>query len=217
MIIWRCFAVLVAALVFAIMSPVAAQTQNQPQAENQTPDAITPVEEFSRQLEAFKKTIPDLNKRIEDSTTSVDRWTDISSARKEIEELRAIVGSALGSVSDNGAVSQLGQKALTHARDKLRALEQDTRFRPEERQFLVDQWRRLRIETERATDELGNARKEMAELLRTLQTNEDFIEELVQIRQAQKALDVIRRLTQEIREANDQLKRLIGGIRPPGA
>jgi chromosome segregation ATPase len=114
-------------------------------------------------------------------------------------------------------VSQLGTRALEHARNKLRALEQEQRFRPEERQFLVEQWRRLREETERATEELGNARREFTELLRTLQANEDFIDELVQIRQAQKALEVIRRLSKDIREASDQLKRLIGGIKPPGA
>lgn len=190
-----------------------------PLARAQAPalDAITPVEEFSRQLEQFKNSIPQLNKRIEDSTASVDRWTNVDRARKEIEELRALVGTSLGAVSDNGAVSQLGARALAHARDKLRMLEQDTRFRPEERQYLTEQWRRLRAETERATEELSTARKEFAELLRTLQANEDFIDELIQIRQAQKALEVIQRLTQDIREASDQLKRLIGGIKPPGA
>jgi tetratricopeptide (TPR) repeat protein len=191
-------------------APARAQAPNQP-------DALTPVEEFSKQLDAFKKSIPDLNKKIEDSAASVDRWTDVGKARKEIEELRAIVGAALGAVSDNGAVSNLGAQALNHARTKLRALEQDTRFKPEEKQFLTDQWRRLRDETERATEELGNARREFAELLRTLQSNEDFIDELMQIRQAQKALEVIQRLTKDIREASDQLKRLIGGIKPPGA
>jgi len=191
-------------------STASAQTPSQP-------DALTPVEEFSKQLDAFKKSIPDLNKKIEDSASSVDRWTDVGKARKEIEELRAIVGAALGAVADNGAVSTLGVQALNHARNKLKALEQDTRFRPEEKQFLVDQWRRLREETERATEELGAARKEFAELLRTLQSNEDFIDELIQIRQAQKALEVIQRLTKDIREASDQLKRLIGGIKPPGA
>lgn len=202
---------LLAATVLFVSWPAWAQ------APAQTPDAITPVEEFSRQLEQFKSTIPQLNKRIEDSTASVDRWNDIARARKEIEDLRALVGTALGAVSDNGPVSQLGAKALAHARDKLRTLEQDTRFRPEERQFLVEQWRRLRAETERATEELAVARKEFADLLRTLQANEDFIDELIQIRQAQKALEVIRRLAQDIREASDQLKRLIGGIKPPGA
>ena len=210
----RPLVVLIAAAVLACtLSAASAQTQTQSQVQ----DAITPVEEFSRQLDQFKNSIPQLNKRIEESTASVDRWTNVERARKEIEELRALVGAALGAVSDNGVVSQLGTKALAHAREKLRMLEQDQRFRPEERQFLTEQWRRLRVETERATDELAAARKEFAELLRTLQSNEDFIDELVQIRQAQKALEVIQRLTQDIREASDQLKKLIGGIKPPGA
>jgi len=204
---------LAAALLLAAALPFSAASAQTPS----QPDALTPVEEFSKQLEAFKKSIPDLNKKIEDSAASVDRWTDVGKARKEIEELRAIVGAALGAVADNGAVSTLGTQALNHARSKLRALEQDTRFKPEEKQFLVDQWRRLREETERATEELGAARKEFAELLRTLQSNEDFIDELIQIRQAQKALEVIQRLTKDIRDASDQLKRLIGGIKPPGA
>jgi DNA repair exonuclease SbcCD ATPase subunit len=206
----RCLAAVLLLAIALPFSAASAQTPSQP-------DALTPVEEFSKQLDAFKKSIPDLNKKIEDSASSVDRWTDVGKARKEIEELRAIVGAALGAVADNGAVSTLGVQALNHARNKLKALEQDTRFRPEEKQFLVDQWRRLREETERATEELGTARKEFAELLRTLQSNEDFIDELIQIRQAQKALEVIQRLTKDIREASDQLKRLIGGIKPPGA
>jgi DNA repair exonuclease SbcCD ATPase subunit len=199
-------------LVALTAPPVLAQEPRPAQ-----PDAISPVEEFSKQLDAFKKGIPELNKKIEDSAGAVDQWTDVDKARQEIEELRAIVGAALGAVSDNGVVSQLGEKALAHARNKLKSLEQDTRFKPEERQFLTDQWRRLKEETERATDELGSARREFTELLRTLQSNEDFIDELVQIRQAQKALEVIHRLTKDIREASDQLKKLIGGIKPPGA
>jgi DNA repair exonuclease SbcCD ATPase subunit len=209
---WPSVLVTVAALLVWTQPTAWAQTT-----PSQTPDAITPVEEFSRQLEQFKNSIPQLNKRIEESATAVDRWTNVERARKEIEELRALVGTALGAVSDNGTVSQLGARALAHAREKLRMLEQDTRFRPEERQFLTEQWRRLRTETERATEELSAARKEFADLLRTLQANEDFVDELVQIRQAQKALEVIQRLTQDIRQANDQLKRLIGGIKPPGA
>jgi DNA repair exonuclease SbcCD ATPase subunit len=215
---WKPVALLaVAALMLGSALPSSAQTQTQTPSQTQTLDAITPVEEFSRQLEQFKNSIPQLNKRIEDSTSAVDRWTNVERARKEIEELRALVGTALGAVSDNGSVSQLGARALTHAREKLRMLEQDTRFRPEERRFLAEQWQRLRADTERANDELSAARKEFADLLRTLQANEDFVEELVQIRQAQKALEVIQRLTQDIRQANDQLKRLIGGIKPPGA
>jgi chromosome segregation ATPase len=120
-------------------------------------------------------------------------------------------------VSDNGPVSQLGAKALNHVHDKLKALAQETRFKQEERQFLIDQWRRLQDQTESATKELDDARAQFAGLLQTLQQNEDFIGELIEIRQAEKALEVIRSLTRDIRDASNQLNKLIGGIKPPGA
>src|SRR5437899_541294 len=113
---------LLSAALFLVAMAVAASPLLAQGTKAVGPDAITPVEEFSRQLDEFKKNIPELNKKIEDSAGSVDRWTDVERARKEIEELRAIVGAALGAVSDNGMVSQLGDKALGHARDKLKAL-----------------------------------------------------------------------------------------------
>ena len=138
-------------------------------------------------------------------------------ARVEIDKLRETVSTLLGAVSDNGPVSQLGVKALDHVRGKLKELSQNTRFRPEERQYLIDQWRRIGDQTESATKELDDARAQFAGLLKTLQENEDFIGELLEIRQAEKALEVIRHLTQDIRNASTQLNKLIGGIKPPGA
>ena len=179
-------------------------------------DAVTPVEEFSRQIDQLKKTFNDLGKKIDESTKTIDGLTDVDKARREIEELRAIVGNLLGAVSDNGIVSQLGAKAITHARDKLKALERETRYTKEEQQFLLAEWRKLVEETERATEDLGTARKEFVQLLRTLQTREDFIDELMQIRRAAEAMRVIRQLASEIRNASDSLKNLIRAIKPPG-
>jgi chromosome segregation ATPase len=142
---------------------------------------------------------------------------DVEKARAEIDKLRETVSALLGAVSDNGPVSQLGAKALNHVHDKLKALAQETRFKQEERQFLIDQWRRLQDQTESATKELDDARAQFAGLLQTLQQNEDFIGELIEIRQAEKALEVIRSLTRDIRDASNQLNKLIGGIKPPGA
>ena len=186
------------------------------------PDAIAPVEDFSRELDKLKKSFGDLGKKIDGSARmidglSVEGLSDVDKAKKEIEDLRAGVGSLLAVVADNGTLEKLGDKALSRARDKLKELEQDNRFKQEEKNFLIEQWRRLRDDTERATQELGSARSRFAELLRTLQANEDFIDELVQIRQAQKVIDVIHQLTREIRGTSDQLQRLISGIKPPGA
>ncbi len=180
-------------------------------------DAISPVEDFSRELDQLKKNFGELGKTIDESAKAIDGYTDAEKARKEIDDLRGAVSELLDAVADNGTLATLGDKALARARDKLKSLEQDTRFKPEERAFLVEQWRKLRDDTERANGELATARGRFVELLRTLQANEDFIDELIQIRQAQKVIDVIHQLTQDIRGASDQLQHLIGGIKPPGA
>jgi len=203
------------ALLFVALLAVSAPSAFA-QGKGGTPDAVTPVEEFSKQIDALKKTFTDLGKKIDESTKTIDGMTDVDKARREIEELRGIVGNLLGAVSDNGAVAQLGAKAMAHARDKLKSLERETRYSKEELAFLLGEWRKLVEETERATDDLGAARKEFVQLLRTLQTREDFIDELMQIRRAAEALRVIRQLANEIRNASDSLKNLIRAIKPPG-
>lgn len=176
----------------------------------------SPVEEFSKQLEDFQKGVPNLNKAIQDSAGAIDSATDIDKARAAIDQLRDQVSTLLAAVSDNGPVSQLGAKALQHIHNKLRTLAQEQRFKSEERQFLAAQWQRLQAETEDAAKELGDARAQFAALLQVLQSNEDFIDELVEIRQAEKAVEVIRNLTKNIRDASAQLNKLIGSIKPPG-
>lgn len=180
-------------------------------------DAQAAGDEFSRQLDEFKKTITELSKKIDESAQTIDRMTEVDKARHEIAEMRAAVGTLLASVADNGIVAELGAKAVNRTREKLRRLEQEQRFKPEERQYLIERWRELDRETGRATEELGEARKQLVELLRTLQSNEDFIDELVELRESSKALEIIRALSSSIRGASDRLKTLIGGIKPPGA
>jgi DNA repair exonuclease SbcCD ATPase subunit len=180
------------------------------------PDAIAPVEEFSRQLDELKKSFVELNKRIEQSAKSIDRATDPRASRKEIEELRELVGSLLGAVADNGDVAQLGAKALEHARTKQKALASETRFTAEQRAFLLRQWDRIARETEAATTELDNARGRFAKVLRTLQTNDDYVAELMEIRQGEEALKVVRDLAKQIHEASDMLNNFINTITPPG-
>jgi DNA repair exonuclease SbcCD ATPase subunit len=194
-----------------LSAPLLAQAERGAASEVRTAD-----DEFSRQLNELKNTFSDLSRKIEDSAQSMGRTSSAETARKEIEELRAHVGALLGAVADNGTVWNLGAKALRRAEDKLKALDQETRYKPEERQFLIQRWRELRIATEGAIGELEKARKDFAELLRTLQTNEDFIDELLQVREHEKALEVIHKLTDGIRDASDKLKKLLSTIKPPG-
>ncbi len=186
-------------------------------AQADKPELRTADEEFSKQLSELKRTFADLSKKFEDSAQTIDRLNSAEAARKEIEELREHVGRLLGAVADNGMVWSLGIKALRRADEKLKALETETRYKEEDRQFLIGRWRELKVATEDAIKELEGARKEFAELLRNLQTNEDFIDELLQIQEHQRAIEVIHSLTDGIRDASDKLKKLLTAIKTPGA
>jgi len=203
-------------LIAATPRPVLAQGERGTAPQSAAPDAATADDEFTRQLNELKKTFSDLSKKFDDSAKNIDRLNSAEAARKEIEELRAQVGELLGAVADNGIVWGLGAKALARAEQKLKSLEAETRYKPEDRQFLIERWRELKNATEGAIRELEGARKEFADLLRKLQTSEDFIDELLQIREHQRALDVIHQLTDGIRDASDKLKKLLGAIKTPG-
>jgi len=202
---------LLASVVAVPTAPVLAQS-----APAATPDVRTADDEFSKQLGELKKTFGDLSKKIEDSVQSIGRLDNAEAARKEIEELRSYVGALLDAVADNGTVWNLGVKALKRAEDKLKLLERETRYKPEDRQYLIDRWRELKSATEGAIGELEVARKDFAGLLRTLQTNEDFIDELLQVREYAKALEVIHKLTDGIRDASEKLKKLLTTLKTPG-
>jgi DNA repair exonuclease SbcCD ATPase subunit len=210
---------LAAALLVAMLalSVNVAHAQDSDTESTESSTSVSPVDEFSKQLEQFQKSVPELNKKIQDGAATIDGTSDVAKARADIEALRDEVSTLLGAVADNGPVSQLGVKALDHIHAKLKQLSQDQRFKPQERQYLIEQWQRLESQTEAADKDLDAARAQFVGLLQTLQQNEDFIGELLEIRQAQRALEVIRGLTQNIRDASSQLNKLIGSIKPPGA
>jgi DNA repair exonuclease SbcCD ATPase subunit len=211
----RLAAALLAAMLALSANVARAQDSGTESTESST--SVSPVDEFSKQLEQFQKSVPELNKKIQDGAATIDGTSDVAKARGDIAALRNEVSTLLGAVADNGPVSQLGAKALDHIHAKLKQLSQDQRFKPQERQYLIQQWQRLESQTEAADKDLDAARAQFVGLLQTLQQNEDFIGELLEIRQAERALEVIRGLTQNIRDASSQLNKLIGSIKPPGA
>ncbi len=176
----------------------------------------SPIEEFNAQVGKVKDSLEALNKRIEDGVKGIETVSKPEEARHQVDDLRALVAEALGLVSDNGDVATLGQKALAFAQNKQKELQADTRFAPSDRDYLLSEWRRIIAETERATNDLAGARQEFSQLLRTVQTRGDYIEELQAINNAQKMLEVIRKLAGELRSASDVMKSFIRTLTPPG-
>jgi DNA repair exonuclease SbcCD ATPase subunit len=209
-------ALILTALLLATTAPLSTQPAAAQSERSATAEQSTADDEFSRQLSELGKTFTELSRKIEDSASSIGRLDSAEAARSEIEQLRAHVGALLGAVADNGTVWNLGARALKRAEEKLKSLEQETRFKPEDRQYLIERWRELKAATESAIGKLEGARKDFANLLRTLQTNEDFISELLEVREHAKALEVIHKLTDGIRDASDKLKKLLTTLKTPG-
>lgn len=185
--------------------------------ETEVPAALNPIEDFNKQLEDVKKSFDTLSGKIEQSTKDIEQLTTTDAARKDIAALQGLIADTLGAVSDNGQVAKLGQKTLDYARAKQKQFETDTKYSPEERQFLLNEWKRIGTETERATNDLANARREFTGLLRMVQTRGDYIEELQALNNAQKMLEVIKLLAGEIRSASGAMKSFIHTVTPPGA
>jgi len=208
---------LIAALLTLVLLSAAALLAAQPSAAQADPkQGASPDVQFSQQLDELKKSFSDVGRQIDESAKSIDTIKSPEEGRKSIEELRGQVAKLLDAVADNGEISRLGGKALALAEEKLKSLDRETRFKPEEKQYLLNRWRELRAATETAIRDLDGARKDFADLLRSLQTSEDYIDELLQIREHEKALQVIHQLSDGIRDASVKLKKLLGSIKPPG-
>ena len=182
------------------------------------PELRTADDEFSRQLSELKKTFADLGKKIEDSAAD---HRSPQQRRSGAQGNRGAAGSRRQAARRGrrqrhgleprrqGLEPRRGQAQVARAGDALQA----------GRQAVPDR-ALARAQEPRPRARSGSsksARKDFAELLRKLQTSEDFIDELLQIREHQRALDVIHKLTDGIRDASDKLKKLLGAIKTPGA
>lgn len=204
-----------AGLAFAFAAPGPVAMAQQPAAETQ-PLLASPVEDLKKQMGEVKGNIEALNQKIDESAKQFDTLTDPEAARKELEKLRETVSAALAAVAGNGNAAKLGAKAQAFAENKLSQLERESKYAREDKDLLLGEWRRIVSETRSATDDLNNAAKEFSQLLRTVQTRQDFIGELQQIDNAKRMLEVIRQLAGDIRNSSEQLKGFIRRIGQPG-
>ena len=187
--------------------PAHAQNPNPPSAGAAA--AASPVDDFAKEYRQFKESLTGLPKKIEDTTRSVEGHVNGAVAHQQLSALRAIVAEALKQVADNGPVARMGQNALGFSRRKLSDLQQDTHYTKEQREYLIKEWTGTSQLTTNAVNDLEAARKELADLLKVLQSNEDFIGELETLNSATKTVEAIRDLTSGLREISDHLKMIL--------
>ncbi len=145
--------------------------------------------------------------------------TASDAAGGEVAQLQALIAETLGNVADNGKVAQLGQRALDFARGKQAQFEKDAKFAPEERQFLLNEWKRNADKMKKEVDLLAQSRSQLAESLLRVQTRADYIGELQTLKDAEQVLAVIHQLAGEIQQTSVKVRTLLqtATTPPPGA
>src|SRR5262249_17393322 len=88
------------------LGPFAAQAAD---------DSQTPLTEFKSQFKDVRKNLETAHGKIQNGAKAIESLSDPQSARKQVEELQALVSETLGLVSDNGDFAQLGAKALDYS------------------------------------------------------------------------------------------------------
>ena len=196
------------ALVFVAATPPAAFAAD---------DAKTPLTEFKSQFNEVRKNLETANGKIQNGAKAIEKLSDPQSARKQVEELQALVSEALGLVSDNGDFASLGAKALTYSRAKLEQMRKETRFDDKDRKALEQRWEKITADTEKAVADLNQAGREFAQLLRVIQTRGDYAKEILEAENAEAMVKVIQNLANDIRNGSEVLKSFIRTLTPPDA
>lgn len=184
-------------------------------AEQNNSSTENPMDDFASEYAKLKQQLKDLPKTIDDTGTAVERNTNANTTKQQIDSLRSIVSNVLSQVADNGSISRMGQAALNYANAKLKESENDTHFTSEQRSYLVAQWKTRVASTVEAVKGLEEARRELAGLLQSLQSNEDFLQELEALNNAAQTVEVLRTLTKDLREISGHLRNIIQHMAVP--
>jgi hypothetical protein len=178
-------------------------------------DTQTPLTEFKSQFNEVRKNLEAANGKIQNGAKAIEKLSDPQSARKQVEELQALVSEALSLVSDNGDFATLGAKALAYSRAKLEQMRKETRFDDKDRKALEQRWEKISAETEKAVSDLNQAGREFAQLLRVIQTRGDYAKEVLEAENAEAMVKVIQNLANDIRNGSEVLKSFIRTLTPP--
>ena len=195
-----------------VVPSLAAEASDRPQVPS-------PVDDFDQAYVEAKQALTDLNSKIEQRSAEIQKLTASDTAAQEVAQLQALIAETLGAVADNGKVAQLGQRALDFARGKQAQFEKDAKFAPEEREFLLNEWKGAADKMKKEVDLLAQSRSQLAESLLRVQTRADYIGELQTLKDAKQVLAVIHQLATVIQQTSAKVRNLLqtATAPPPGA
>jgi hypothetical protein len=167
-------------------------------------DSVDDFVDLNRNLNSLREKIAKVRE-------IVAKNEDANAPANQRAAFQKIVAKLLVAFGDDGEVAKFGQTALAFVDKGLADAQQDMEFPPEQREALVNRWRRVKTQTDVAAANLETTRRQLTDRLKVLQARADFLDQMEKLKQARAVLDAVADLGDERSAVAQQLRDLLQG------
>jgi DNA repair exonuclease SbcCD ATPase subunit len=178
------------------------------------PGADPDRDQLKSKISKLKQTLDDLQTKVQDASKSTNELADPKTAQKTVAELQTKISEALSQTADNGDVALLAKKVLETEQGWLAGVKIHG-FTAERQALLENSYNAIIADTVTTSNGLTEIRHELTDILKKMQGEQDYLEELARIDQSKEMLAVLKNLLSDLRATTDKIKVLIDGV--PGA
>jgi hypothetical protein len=163
----------------------------------------------------LNRNLTSLQEKLQKAKSLVTVSKDSTVPESQRNAFRVTVAALLTAFADGGEVAQLGQQALDFVHQRTAAAQQENNLPAAQKDAIVTRWRRIAAQTEGAVATLEATRKDLSEKLRLLESKQDFVDQMVALRQARRVLDAVGDLADQRQAVSERVKDLLAGKSTP--
>lgn len=190
-------------LLIVLASPVLAEEKATQNPDQDRKELKTDTLQLKQKLSTF-------NEKIKNYSKEIETLTDPNTTQKTVADLQGEISEALSQTAENGRITMLAKKIL----ETTKGWETDMRahgYSPEREAGLEEGYKTIIENTGKTIDDITAIRQQLTETLKKLQGEQDYLDELARIDQAQKMVVVLQNLLRDMKITSDQLNVILNG------
>jgi cell division protein FtsB len=188
---------------FAAMGVAEEAHSSKPESDRDRKELKTDTLQLKQKLSTF-------NEKIKNYSKEIETLTDPKTTQKTVADLQGEISEALSQTAENGKITILAKKIL----ETTKGWEADMRahgFSPEREAGLEEGYKTIINNTEKTIEDITAIRQQLTDSLKKLQGEQDYLDELARIDQAQKMVVVLQNLLRDMKITSDQLNVILNG------
>jgi hypothetical protein len=179
--------------------PLLSQGNPAAEAERQARQFQNQYESVTGQLNK----IPDDVKKLDEI---IQKNKNPENAIEGLQDFRRALSNALSAVVDNGSLEQLSHSYVSFLEKELQNAKNDKHFDDNKRNRIIDGWQKKLTEARNKTSILDKERAELSMMLIDIQTNEDYLVEMLRIDKQAEVIDILDKLVDDLHHESEHLK-----------